>query len=153
MAAVKLTGFEQALGTLSSLPLEMRGPIINRALRKAGKIVIAKAYSLVPEPDYPGDKLGLTALRDTLTVRIKEYEGSNVMIAGPKHDGGQHGHLVEGADSEGENVDVMHHSHGRATGVVLKKTPFMGPASKITETQQRAAITDGVRKASAKAKR
>ena len=153
MATLQLTGFEGVLSTLASLPLEMRGPVISTALRKGGKIVAARAKQLVPPPGYPGDKPEFKPLRETIGVEVKVYSSASVAIIGPKRPAGAHGHLVEGVDSKGENVDVRHHSRGQPTGSILKKTPFMGPASRDTKEQQRAAVTEGIRKASAKAKR
>ena len=153
MARVTLTGFEKALSVMSDLPLEMRGPAIKAALRKAGQVVARRAKQLVPPPGYPGDKPEFKPLRDTLGVEVKGYESATVAIVGPKRPAGAHGHLVEGADSEGQNIDVRHHSRGQPTGTVLVKQPFVGPAAKQTEGAQRTAIEEGIRKATEKALR
>jgi len=89
-----------------------------------------------------------------MLVKVKTYENATVAVVGPRRPEGSHGHLVEGAYAKGGqwiNIDVRHHSHGKPTGVILKKHPFVQSASEQTRTQQVAAIREGITAAVKKA--
>lgn len=74
-----------------------RGAAIGRVLRSAGNAVKEAVRELLPKPGYPGDKPEFKPLRDTVTVKIKNYQGGfyKVLIVGYALPAGAHGHLVE----------------------------------------------------------
>ena len=145
MATVTISGFAKADKQLAQLPLEMRGKAITAAIRKALKIHNKRAKELIPPPGYPGDKPEFTPLRETLITMIKQNEEGTLGIAGSRRGkgGGSHSHLVQESH--------RHFSHGRDTGVMTKATPYNEISAKDTKLRQRAAVIEGIKKASAKA--
>jgi hypothetical protein len=74
-----------------------RGAAIGRVLRAAGEAVKKAVQDVLPKPGYPGDKPDLKPLRDTVSVKVKNYQGGfyKVLIVGYALPAGAHGHLVE----------------------------------------------------------
>jgi hypothetical protein len=88
---------------LANLVIQVRGKAISGAIRKVGNAIKSQTKSILPKPGYPGDKPGLAPLRETMKVKVKEYEGGaiKVMVVGYTYSrtpgvGGNHGHLLEG---------------------------------------------------------
>lgn len=152
MAQVILTGFDEVERQLAKFPIELRGTVIKAGLRKGGRKLINRAKEIVPPPGYPGDDPELKPLRETLAVEIRDGKVGPYAVCGPKYPAGAHGHFVAG-ESSGRNVDVRHHSRGKPTGVILKKTPFMSNALKDTQDQIDAAVRSGIDAAIKKATR
>lgn len=140
---VELTGFQEAERRLALLPIELRGNTIKSGLRTAGRVVVREAQARVPISDDDTDK----HLRDTLGVVIRE--GRTIYaVVGPQYPAGAHGHLVEGAGGKDmHTINVRHHSHGRPTGKILRKQPFVGPAAEATHEEQLRAVHDAIERA------
>lgn len=142
MASVRLQGFEDAERKLLQLPIEMRGNTIKSGLRTAGRAVARAAETLVP--------IGHTRethLRDSFVVSVKEGR-MPYCIVGPSWFTGRHGILVEGQGGDDmHQIDVRHHSHGKPTGIILRKQPFLMPAADITRLEQEKAMTDAINRA------
>jgi hypothetical protein len=87
----------QADRMLSQIEAQARGAAIDRVLRDAGNLLKKTVREILPKPGYPGDKEGLKPLRDTVTVKVKNYQGGffKVLIVGYALPAGAHGHLVE----------------------------------------------------------
>lgn len=86
-----------ALALLDKIEAHARGQAMTRVLRAAGEVVKREARVIVPKPGYPGDKPGLKPLRDTVSIRVKNYQGGfyKVLLVGYTYPAGAHGHLVE----------------------------------------------------------
>ena len=132
--STSISGFRAGENVLIKAP-ELVSRETRKALRRAGAVVVRRAKQLVPPPGYPGDKPELKPLRDTIGVEVKQGRRALYAVVGPKRPAGSHGHLVEGTTS------VRHFARGKPTGVILKKTPFLEPASKQTFSKQREAIS------------
>lgn len=88
---------------LAKLDIQMRGKTIDSGLRKIGNQIKSQTKSILPKPGYPGDKPGMKPLRETLKVKVVNYDDGaiKVMVVGytysrTKGQGGNHGHLLEG---------------------------------------------------------
>lgn len=90
--------WESADRILGQLEQTVRGPAIGQAMRHVLNKIKQKTKQIVPKPGYPGDKPGLTPLRDTLAVKTKNYQDGTVKvgIVGYTYPEGAHGHLLEG---------------------------------------------------------
>lgn len=86
-----------ALAILDKIEQHARGRAMTRVMQAAGEVVRREVRNIVPKPGYPGDKPGLKPLRETVAVRIRNYQGGffKVMLVGYQYPAGAHGHLVE----------------------------------------------------------
>lgn len=98
---IELTGHtwaqvDKELGAVGDVLLH--GPAVGVAMRAVGREINKDVKSQLPKPGYPGDKPGLTPLRETLRVRTKNYQRGafKVAIIGYTRPDGSHGHLLEG---------------------------------------------------------
>ena len=116
--SVQITGWKEIGAQLERLPIEVRGPELEKAIRKSLNRIKTRAKQLVPPPGYPGDKPGKKPLRDTIGVVLRRYKGGAVIagVVGPEYPAGAHGHLVEHGTAP----------HGKHPG--SKPHPFMAPA-------------------------
>jgi len=82
---------------LKAIEESARGAAIGRVMRSAGQVVRDRVREVLPRPGYPGDKPELKPLRDTVAVKVKNYQGGfyKVLIVGYALPAGAHGHLVE----------------------------------------------------------
>lgn len=96
-ATIQIIGTEAFEAELLRLEVAHRGTALRAGLRAAGNAVKQRLRQILPKPGYPGDKPGLTALRDTVSVKLKEYQLGRVVVAvvGYEWGAGSHGHLVE----------------------------------------------------------
>jgi hypothetical protein len=91
--------FEKALSELGDrcgdMDIRLRSRALEASIKAAGKPVQTLAKKLVPQPGYRGDKPGLKPLRNTIQLRVKQYDRAWVLLVGPKWPAGSHGHNVE----------------------------------------------------------
>lgn len=128
---------------LAKLDMAVRGPAINTALRKVGNGIKSKTKAILPKPGYPGDKPDMVPLRETLKVKVKEYEGGKIKVgivgytySREKGKGGNHGHLLEGG-----HIKVL---WGRRVGGFVKAYEYMIRICKTTKPEQNATIINSI---------
>lgn len=158
--------FERIDKQLAELAIISRSKTIRDGLRAAGNVVKKRLREIVPKPGYPGDKPGLKPLRDTVAVKVTEYDRATVATVGYQHDTGAHGHLLE------EGWRVAHggtlkplatskrkvaplakdgrRGKGSVVGIVQGRH-YVQRAADATQIESNAAIEDAVQAAIAKA--
>jgi HK97 gp10 family phage protein len=130
---VKIEWPDEANNLLQDLPSVDRLLEVKAALKKAAKIVERRAKELCPKPGYPGDKKDKKPLRDTIGTVVRTYSKAIVVVVGPQHPAGAHGHLVEfGHEKVLWGV--------RMPGETVAAKPFMRPAADETRSEQESAI-------------
>jgi len=129
-----------ALALLDKIEQHARGPAMNRVLKAAGEVVKREMQAIVPKPGYPGDKPGLKPLRDTVAVRVRNYQGGfyKVMLVGPSYPAGAHGHLVE----DGQEKVLW----GRVTGEFVEGKKYFSIAVDRTKAAVDQAIISGAQR-------
>jgi Bacteriophage HK97-gp10, putative tail-component len=82
---------------LKAIGEHARGAAITRVLKAAGQQLVDELKSVLPKPGYPGDKPSLKPLRDTVAMKVKNYQSGffKVLIVGYAWPAGNHGNLVE----------------------------------------------------------
>ena len=94
----KVEGFKDFDAELGKLEIQLRGPTIDAALKKASKIIVDSAKSIVRRGDpqkYSLAKRNKKRLRETIGVVMREYSTARVAVVGPQYPAGAHGHLLE----------------------------------------------------------
>jgi hypothetical protein len=125
---------------LSAIEEQARGAAIGRVLRDAGNLLKKKVREVLPKPGYPGDKAGLKPLRDTVSIKVKNYQGGffKVLIVGYALPSGAHGHLVE----FGHDMAV--------TGKRVAGKGYFTAAVQMAQSQVDTTILNGARREAAK---
>lgn len=126
---LEVTG--DALGLIGRLPLLVRGIALEKALKKAGNLVVRRAKQLCSVGQARvGVKADKKHLLDTIDVVFRDYRGGQYFLAviGPQYPAGAHGHLVEFGHRNGIN------------GQPVPPRPFMRPAFDETRSEQQAVI-------------
>jgi hypothetical protein len=128
---------------LAKLDIAIRGTAIDGALRKVGNGIKSKTKAILPKPGYPGDKPDMVPLRETLKVKVKQYEGGKIKMgivgysySREKGKGGNHGHLLEGG-----HILV---AWGRRTGRRVKAYEYMIRVCEDTKAEQKATIINTI---------
>lgn len=142
---------------LSAIEEQARGAAIGRVLRDAGNLLKQKVREVLPKPGYPGDKPDLKPLRDTVTVKVKNYQGGffKVLIVGYALPAGAHGHLVEFGHDMAANTfwNGMKFVSVQSTTVSGKRVEGKGyftAAVEMAQSQVDATILAGARREAAK---
>lgn len=128
---------------LGKLPLELRGKVLVKAIRKAGNIVAKEARKRIPKPGYAGDKPDKVPLLKTVKVAVRTYSSSTRGYIGPQYPEGAHSHLVEYGHRVvlPEGREPRQRKDGEEPAkVFVQGKPFLRPAADITEAQQQRAI-------------
>jgi hypothetical protein len=117
-------------------------------MRKVGNGIKSQTKAILPKPGYPGDKPEMKPLRETLKVKVKNYNGGaiKVMVVGysysrTKGQGGNHGHLVEGGH------DIVIGGSKKKGGTVIghvKPHEYMIRITNSTKTQQQTTLITGI---------
>jgi hypothetical protein len=125
-----------------------RGPAITKVLRDVGNHIKKSLREILPKPGYPGDKPELVPLRDTVKVKIKNYQGGavKVMIVGYENPEGAHGHLVEFGHEKWLWGEFIENSP-------VDPHPYLQTAINMTANTRNQVFIDGARAALAKAQR
>ncbi len=143
---------------LGQLAVIHRMPVIKSGLRKACNVVRKRLQGILPKPGYPGDKPGLTPLREATATKVVEYDRSVVALVGYDYTGGgQHGHLVEEGHRivKGGSLPRTKATTRKHTGTVkgfVEGRFYLVRAAKDTESEQRTVMHETVSEAVAKAK-
>lgn len=143
-----------------------RSGAVKKGLHAAGKIVETRVKESLPLPGYPGDKKGLTPLRDTTRTKVIDYgNGIFVVIVGYESVAGAHGHNVEAGHRIAKGGTLV--NPNRTTPPKSKVTGERGLGSSVgfvegrwdirnaaeaTQQAQDQAVIDGVLKAVAEAR-
>lgn len=125
--------------------------MLSRGLRKVGNTIKSQTKAILPKPGYPGDKPGLTPLRETMKVKVKDYGGGavKVMVVGYTYSktpgvGGNHGHLLEGGH------DIVVGGPKTKGGTVVghvQPYEYMVTVAETTRPQQQASFIATVQRA------
>ena len=91
------SSLRQAERILDQIEQMVRGPAITNVLRGVGNQIKSDVREVLPKPGYPGDKEGLTPLRDTMLVKVKNYSNGavKVLVTGYRWPEGAHGQPLE----------------------------------------------------------
>jgi hypothetical protein len=154
--SIKEAGWKAADQLLARLEIAVRGKTINDAMRKVGNDIKQRTRAILPKPGYPGDRPDMKPLRETLKVKVKDFNGGaiKVMVVGytysrPPNEGqgGNHGHLLEGGH------DIVKGGPKKKGGRVVGHVPaheYMVKIVETTRTQQQTilvtAITSALKK-------
>lgn len=146
--SIKEAGWKAADQLLAKLEIAVRGKTINDAMRKVGNQIKSQTRAILPKPGYPGDKPDMKPLRETLRVKIKEYDGGKVkvMVVGYKYsrtkgEGGNHGHLLE------QGHDIVKGGPKKKGGRVVGHVPaheYMVRIVETTRTQQQSTLITAI---------
>jgi hypothetical protein len=149
--SIKESAWKAADQLLAKLDIQVRGKTIDNAMRKVGNEIKSQTKAILPKPGYPGDKPEMKPLRETLKVKVKQYNGGSikVMVVGytysrTKGQGGNHGHLLEGGH------DIVTGGSKKKGGTVIgfvKPHEYMIRITKSTKTQQQTTLITGITKA------
>lgn len=142
--SIKESAWKAADQLLAKLEIAVRGKTINDAMRKVGNQIKSQTRAILPKPGYPGDRPDMKPLRETLKVKVKEYNGGaiKVMVVGytysrTKGQGGNHGHLLEGGH------DIVKGGPKKKGGRVIGHVPaheYMVKIVNTTKTQQQTTL-------------
>lgn len=126
----------------------VRGPAITGTLRNMGNAIKRDVREVLPKPGYPGDKEEYKPLRDSLSVRIKQYDRAGkiirVMVVGYRWPQGAHGQPLEAGH-------IIANQHGVHDGFVEPR-PFLEDTVQSSQERQSQMLIEGARKMLAKAR-
>jgi hypothetical protein len=147
-AEIKLddASMKSALGILDQIDEMVRGPAITQVLRSVGTQIKNDVRAVLPKPGYPGDKPQFKPLRDSLKVKVKNYDGGaiKVMITGYEWPAGAHGQPLEAGHEK-----VL---WGRPTGEQVDPHAFLGDVVRSGQASQSRQLIEGARKVLARIK-
>lgn len=137
----------QANKLLDQIDEMVRGPAITQVMRGIGLQIRRDVRESLPKPGYPGDKPELKPLRDTLNVKVKNYQGGStkVMVVGYAWPTGAHGQPLEAGHEKylwGELIE----------GSPVDPHPYMAEVVLLTRNTQSQQLIDGARRALEKIK-
>jgi len=132
----------QATRLLEQIDGLVRGPAINKVLKSVGDQIIRDTKAVLPKPGYPGDKVGLKPLRDTLKAKVLNYRGGEikVLVVGYEVPSGAHGSPLELGHEKwlwGEHIE----------GSPVEPHPYLKEVVKLTKVTQNRAMIEGARAA------
>lgn len=136
---------------LARIEMAARGNAISAAIRNVGRKIVRKTKTILPKPGYPGDKEGMTPLRETLKAKVENYNGGATKVgvtgytySNQKGVGGNHGHLLEGGHEKwlwGKKID----------GEMVPPYQYLINVVEQTKSEQKADLVEGISKALARA--
>lgn len=156
MASVEIDGLDpdELEKILENVQIAMRGKVIGKGLRAAGKIVVKEYKSRITAPGYEGDKPGQRSLRDAIGYKGKRYSNGNwVGVVGARVKSpwrAHHAHLYE----KGHRMIVSRGSRAGQQSLTRAFVPgkaALVPAYQTTRKRQVEAMEDNIRDEAMKA--